>query len=943
MTIIKKRLKRGIILSPDDIGVDGIEGEIKVGAASKKLHAYLDGALRNIVTESQFQSLTNKTIDVDVNILSNIETDNLKSGVLNVDTVLAGATDTQIPSALAVQSAISTTASNASTALSDHINDAVDAHDASAISNVPAGNLAATDVQGALNELQGDVDTLSSHVTNPTGAHAASAISNSPLGNLAATTVQGALNELQGALNDLQGDVDTRATSVAFTAHESSTVAHGATGAVVGTTNTQTLTNKTLTGASIESPIRSDVKKDTKANLVTYATTSPNGQLVFATDEKLMYQVVDSLLESVGSGNGSLATVFQLTAEELLADWTTGDNATFLGAGALSGTFVKNTATPLQGGASYVYTQAAGSLNDYLACPAKAVDVRFRGKDATLFFPFTYNGANNDIEVIFYDVTNAAIIPSSSFIQASTSVGIFKTNIPIPLTCASIRVGFQVKVLNSTRIFAFDSIELTADSTVYADIANMTDWASYTPLGSFTTNTTYSGMIRRMGDSAQIQILLNMAGAPNAGDLTFTSAQLLNGLGLSVDTSKLTLGTSAQTLVSIGTATMKDFNLANLGAMTVHWNKSSSTVSIAGYANTQFSNPGGPSTPIAYASGDTISLNITIPILGWTASNRNILTAPDTFSTDTAPLVFKATEVNANDPVGTFSTYTYAANTNTRSVSGSAPSQSIASMNQNGIQIFTRAFNAASTTGNPAAIAIQIGKGLKGTSLNLYKSAGKVTAGNIDFALFDTTESDGILNKTYNEVTGILYLDSGATRTSVISVSRFYFSDVTFQANGFLVINASKNPALTGLNIERVAARAVSTSGQVLNTIAATITWNSAKTYDTHNSLNTTTGIFTAPESGYYQVNAGIVFNSAAYTTGAAVWLVLFKNGILYSSGAQNRAWASITTNVGCGYSDVVYLSKGETIEMRGVNERGSTSLFSAVPDYNFLSIAKIE
>lgn len=45
------------------------------------------------------------------------------------------------------------------TALSDHINDATDAHDASAISNVPAGNLAATDVQGALNELQSDVDT----------------------------------------------------------------------------------------------------------------------------------------------------------------------------------------------------------------------------------------------------------------------------------------------------------------------------------------------------------------------------------------------------------------------------------------------------------------------------------------------------------------------------------------------------------------------------------------------------------------------------------------------------------------------------------------------------------------------------------------------------------------------------------------------------------------
>jgi hypothetical protein len=43
--------------------------------------------------------------------------------------------------------------------LTAHINDATDAHDASAISNVAAGNLVATDVQSALNELQSDVDT----------------------------------------------------------------------------------------------------------------------------------------------------------------------------------------------------------------------------------------------------------------------------------------------------------------------------------------------------------------------------------------------------------------------------------------------------------------------------------------------------------------------------------------------------------------------------------------------------------------------------------------------------------------------------------------------------------------------------------------------------------------------------------------------------------------
>jgi hypothetical protein len=45
--------------------------------------------------------------------------------------------------------------------ISNHLSDATDAHDASAISNTPSGNLAATDVQAALNELQTEIDGIS--------------------------------------------------------------------------------------------------------------------------------------------------------------------------------------------------------------------------------------------------------------------------------------------------------------------------------------------------------------------------------------------------------------------------------------------------------------------------------------------------------------------------------------------------------------------------------------------------------------------------------------------------------------------------------------------------------------------------------------------------------------------------------------------------------------
>jgi hypothetical protein len=57
---------------------------------------------------------------------------------------------------------------------------------------------------------------------------------------------------LDGVTSAIQTQLDAKATSSDLTTHTGATEAHGATGAVVGTTNTQTLTNKTLTSPIVD-------------------------------------------------------------------------------------------------------------------------------------------------------------------------------------------------------------------------------------------------------------------------------------------------------------------------------------------------------------------------------------------------------------------------------------------------------------------------------------------------------------------------------------------------------------------------------------------------------------------------------------------------------------------------------------------------------------------
>jgi hypothetical protein len=88
------------------------------------------------------------------------------------------------------------------------------------------------------------------------------------------------LNYVDGVTSAIQTQLDNKAAAGDLTTHTGATEAHGATGAVVGTTNTQTLTNKTLTSPVVTGLTLNDSSvvfegSSADANETTLTVTNP--------------------------------------------------------------------------------------------------------------------------------------------------------------------------------------------------------------------------------------------------------------------------------------------------------------------------------------------------------------------------------------------------------------------------------------------------------------------------------------------------------------------------------------------------------------------------------------------------------------------------------------------------------------------------------------------
>jgi hypothetical protein len=142
--------------------------------------------------------------------------------------------------------------------------------------------------------------------------------------------------------------------------------------------------------------------------------------------------------------------------------------------------------------------------------------------------------ATGDATVYVYDVTNSTLIQPAGY-SIQNGVGKFKHIYSFQSDSVSLsyRICFHIATTTATAwTMALDNMQLGPAVVSYG--APVTDMISWTPTGTWSTNTTYTGFKRRVGDNGEYSVKVALSGAPTAADLYINLPS-----GEVIDTAKL--------------------------------------------------------------------------------------------------------------------------------------------------------------------------------------------------------------------------------------------------------------------------------------------------------------------------------------------------------------------------------------------------------------------
>lgn len=293
------------------------------------------------------------------------------------------------------------------------------------------------------------------------------------------------------------------------------------------TLSAKTMTSPTVNSATLSAPLLSDYQDVTEQGSAPSSPASGKRRMYVKTDGKAYLKDSSGIETQLGSGGGGglyeggQNTLANNSWESDTSNWT-----------ASGGTYSRTTTAaniipPGVGAGSWDSSSASQALLSDSVTITSGDGLSGRNGVASCAFKAASGTATHKIQA--FDGTNVLV---ESTITSSTS-GFVRTSVNFSFP-ASGTIALRVISVASDEptIYVDDCYLGLAEGFNLGMVNTISDWVSFTPTGSWTTNTTYSGMRRRVGDTEEFVISLALSGAPTATALTVN-------LPVTIDTAKV--------------------------------------------------------------------------------------------------------------------------------------------------------------------------------------------------------------------------------------------------------------------------------------------------------------------------------------------------------------------------------------------------------------------
>lgn len=152
-------------------------------------------------------------------------------------------------------------------------------------------------------------------------------------------------------------------------------------------------------------------------------------------------------------------------------------------------------------------------------------------------------------------------------------------------------------------------------ASLLAQVPQFTKWGdtAWTPTGSWVSNTTYTGVYRRVNDTLEAKVNLEMTGTPTSTNLNINLPP-----GLTINTSKLVGSTLSRNVLGHGTAL--DTTSTGEPVLIVRYNNTTSVrlyYCLIGSVWLDDKDRVDATVPVPWGNNDTIMVYFSVPILEW--------------------------------------------------------------------------------------------------------------------------------------------------------------------------------------------------------------------------------------------------------------------------------------------------------------------------------------